>query len=191
MAIYLSNLMANGALVRQGNVDGSEGEVTGTFFVPSGTVIADNSQFKVGRFADNINVTEILVRSPDLDAGSTLSMSIGYARPTEDPSVALSGDNPAITGAVSADSLAYYAATATAPYQASGVARFVLGQSGLDNEFANNPVDGVDGIIDLALVATEPAASATVADAYLYVTVKYTGKTQSPDGQSYDYTAPY
>lgn len=190
MAIYLSDLMQNGALVRQA-ADTGEHSVTATIFVPSGTTLADNSQLKIARFADNCNITEILVRSPDLDSSTGLSVAIGYARPTVDPSLALSSSNPAITGAVAADSLAYYAATATAPYQAGGVARFVLGQSGLDNEFANNPADGVDGITDMCLVVTEPATGATAADGYIHVTVFYTGATQTPGTISYDYTAPY
>ena len=192
MAIYLSNLMTNGALVRQGNQEGWRESVTGVVFIPAGTVIADNSQLKIGRFATNLNIEEILVRSPDLDAGATLSIAIGYARPTVNPALALdSTTNPAVTGAVASDSLAFYAATATAPYQASGVSRFVLGQSGLDNEFSNNPVNGVDGIIDLCLVATEPAQTATAADGYVYVTVYFTGKTAVPGTLTYNYEAPY
>lgn len=191
MAIYLSNLMRNGALVRQA-ADTGEHSVTAAVFIPSGTVIADNSQLKLARFATFTNVTEILVRSPDLDAGTTLSMAVGYARPTENPALALDATtNPAITGAVAADSLAYYAATATAPYQAGGVIRYVLGQSGLDNEFSNNPANGVDGIIDICLVATEPAQTATVADAWVYVDIYYTGKSQTDSSTAYDYTAPY
>jgi hypothetical protein len=196
MAIFLSDLMTNGALPFQGTYGGSESSITGVVKIPSGTVIADNSQLKIARFATFVNIEEILIRTNDLDAGTTLSMSVGYARPTEDPALALDATtNPAVTGAVAADSLAYYAATATAPYQAGGVIRYVLGQSGLDNEFANNPTDGVDGLIDLCLVATEPAASATVADGYVWVTIKYTGKTQVPGtfsgSDAYDYNSAY
>jgi hypothetical protein len=190
MAIYLSDLMSNGALVRQA-ADVGEHSVTGVIFIPAGTTLADNSQLKVARFADNLNITEILVRTDDLDSSTGLSVAIGYARPTVDPALALSSSNPAVTGAVAADSLAYYAATATAPYQAGGVARFVLGQSGLDNEFANNPANGVDGITDMCLVVTEPATGATAADGYVYVTVSYTGATQVPGALSMNYEAPY
>jgi hypothetical protein len=180
MAIYLSDLMTNGALVRQAQGPGEQ-SFTAAIFIPAGTVIADNSQLKIARLADNLNVTEILVRSPDLDAGTTLSCSIGYERPTVKPGNDYNAStNPYVTGAVSAASLAYYGATATAPYQAGGVLRLVLGQSGLDNEFANNPADGVDGITDLCLVATEPAQTATAADGTIYVEVFYTPKQPTP-----------
>ena len=191
MAIYLSNLMTNGALVRQGNQEGWRESVTGVVFIPSGTTIADNSQLKIGRFATNLNIEEILVRSPDLDSSTGLSMSIGYARPTVNPALALdSTTNPAVTGAVASDSLAFYSATATTPWQAGGVYRIILAQN-VDNEFANNPTNGVDGIIDLCLVATEPATGATAADGYVYVTVYFTGKTAVPGTLTYNYEAPY
>lgn len=186
MAIYLSDLMKNGGLVRGASkAAGEEFSFTGVVFIPSGTTIAVNSQLKIARMASGCNITDIVVRSNDLDSGAGLSISIGYERPTKNPELAYNATtNPYITGAVSAASLAYYAATATTPYQAGGVNRVELGQSALDDEFANNPTEGVSGITDLVLVATIAAAGATAADGYVWVTVKGTAPTSVPSSLS-------
>ena len=58
---FLSNLMQNGALVRQA-ADTGEHSVTAVIKIPSGTDLAIGDELKIGRFAANLNITEILVR---------------------------------------------------------------------------------------------------------------------------------
>lgn len=198
MAIYLSQLMTNGALIYQAPAEGEQATLTAVVKIPADEEIADNSVLKLARFAADVYIDEIVIRSDDLDTNGspTLSMSCGYVRPVEDPSLALDATtNPAITGAVASDSAAYYVATATAPYQAGGVNRYEAGQSGLANEFATVNTNGIGTIIDLALTATEPAATGPTSAGYVRVTVKYSGKLATPGtfsgGDAYKYRSAY
>jgi hypothetical protein len=187
---FLSDLMSNGALVRQAH-DTGEHSVTAVIKIPSGTDLAIGDELKIGRFAANLNITEILVRSEALEAsGDTLAAEIGYVIPSVNPAIAYdSTTNPAVTGGIGTADPNYYSTAAAAPFQDSGVLKLNLAQD-LDNEFANNPVSGVAGIIDMAVTVTTASGGAITADKYVWVTVSYTGATQTPtDG--YDYTAPY
>lgn len=187
---FLSNLMRNGALVRQA-ADSGEHSVTAVVKIPSGTDLAIGDELKIARFAANLNITEILVRSEALEsAGNTLECEIGYVIPSEDPSIAYDATtNPAITGGIGTADPNYYSTAAAAPFQDSGVLKLNLAQN-LDNEFANNPVSGVAGIIDLAVTVTTASGGAVAADKYVWVTVSYTGAMQTPT-DAYTYEAPY
>lgn len=187
---FLSNLMRNGALVRQA-ADSGEHSVTAVVKIPSGTDLAIGDELKIARFAANLNITEILVRSEALEsAGNTLECEIGYVIPSEDPSIAYNAStNPAITGGIGTADPNYYSTAAAAPFQDAGVLKLNLAQN-LDNEFANNPVSGVAGIIDLAVTVTADSGGAVAADKYVWVTVSYTGAMQTPT-DAYTYEAPY
>lgn len=181
MAIFLSDLMTNGALPVQGPTGGGEDSLTATLVVPAGTTLGTSDILKFLRLAPSVNLTEIEVRSDDLDPAASISISIGYDRPTVDPSKAFNATtNPYITGAVAAASTAYYQATSITPYQAGGVNRYVLGQAALDNEFATNPINGVANYIDIVLVPTIASSGALAAAATIYVKFTFTGKVQTP-----------
>jgi hypothetical protein len=187
---FLSDLMSNGALVRQAH-DTGEHSVTAVIKIPSGTDLAVDDELKIGRFAANLNITEILVRSEALEsAGNTLACEIGYVIPSVNPAIAYDATtNPAVTGGIGTASDAYYSAAAAAPFQDGGVYKINLAQD-LDNEFATNPTNGVAGIIDLTVSVSTASGGAVAADKYVWVTVSYTGAMQTPT-DSYDYTAPY
>lgn len=180
MAIFISDLMTNGALPIQHTHAGGTGKVTANVVIPSGTRLLANDLIRLARIPDNLMVTNIRVFAPDMDAGTQLAMELGYDRPVTDPTKAYNAtNNDYISGAVSAASAAYYAAAATAPYQAGGVIWYTLGQSGLDNEFANNVVDGVDGVIDIAFNVSTSAQTATTAAGTLKVEIEYRAYDQT------------
>lgn len=194
---FLSDLMLNGALPFQAPYGGSEASFTAVIKVPNGTDLAIGDELKIARIDADVNITEILFQSDALEAsGNTLECEVGYVIPSEDPSIAYNATtNPAVTGGIGTADPNYYVVAAAAPFQDGGVARFALGQSGLDNEFANNPINGVDDIIDLAVTVSTASGGAITADKYLYVTVYYTGKTQTPGtfsgSSAYRYRSAY
>lgn len=193
MAIYLSDLMTNGALPYQGTYGGAEDGVTACIAIPAGTVLDIGDVIKVARVFPNAILDTIELDSPDLDGAAALSASIGYVRAVQNPSLAYNAStNPSVTGGIGADSAAFYVATSTAPFAAGGVARYVRGQAALPNEFANNgPVAGYN---DLAITVTI-AGTATAAAGVLKVRFNYVGLTQTPGtfsgSNAYDYETQY
>lgn len=187
MAIILSDLMKQGAVPYQSIHQGEEDSVTAVVKISAGQQLLANDVIKLARIFPNVPLDEITIRSDDLDSNGTptLSASLGYVRAVRDPSLAYNASsNPTVTDSIGADSAAFYAATSVTPYQAGGVNRYVRGQAALDNEFANNgPVAGYN---DLALTVTANAATAPVADSYIYVTFKYIGLTPA-QGNNYGY----
>jgi hypothetical protein len=176
MTILLSDLMQNGALPLQANASGDGNMWTAIVKVPAGYAIPDNTVVKLARIDADVFVDEIVVRSDDIDSNGapTASASIGYVRPVRDPSKDYNAStNPTVTGGVAADS---------APFTTGGTARYVAGQTGLDNEFAvgANGANGVADIIDLALTFTEPAATGPAADSYIRVQFRLVGKNATP-----------
>lgn len=186
MAIYLSNLMRNGALPFQGEYEGELDGFTAVYKVSAGQTLALNDQIKLARIFKNVPLDTIVVRAGDLDsnASPTITASLGYTRAVKNPALAYNADsNPAVTDSVAADSLAYYAAASATPFQAGGVNRYVRGQTALDNEFANN--GPVDGFYDLTLTITAAAATAPATDQYIYVSVEHQGLTATPGNLAY------
>lgn len=195
MAIYLSDLMTNGALPYQGTYGGAEDGVTAVFKIPAGVTLTSGDILKVARVFPNVILDKLEIDSPDLDSGTpALTASAGYYRATKNPKLAYNAStNPAVTGSIGSDSTAFYVAASATPYQAGGVNRYVRGQAALDNEFANNgPVAGYN---DLALTVAVTADGPTVADGLLKVRFNYVGLTQTPgtfSGDSaYDYKTQY
>lgn len=193
MAIFGSELLANGALPFQATHEGAPGGFTARVFIPAGTTLTDGDFIKFARLADNVQVTKITVRSADLDGGGSpaLAAQLGYMRAVQHPYEAYNAStNPAVTGSVGSDSTAFYAAAGAAPLQAGGVVTYVLGQSGLDNEFATATL--VNGSNDLAFEITTTANGASAADGYIDVTVEYVGKSRTPGtfsgATAYNYT---
>lgn len=182
MAIYLSNLMSNGALPYQGEYGGEEDGVTAVIRIPAGTVLGIGDQIKIARVFPNVILDKIEIDTPDIDGAAAGSASLGYARAVVNPALAYNAStNPDVTGSIGADSLAFYVATSTSPFAAGGVARYVRGQAALDNEFANNgPVAGYN---DLTLTWTI-AGTATAAEALVKVRFNYVGLNQTPGALS-------
>lgn len=184
MAIYLSNLMANGALPFQGEYEGENDGMTGVVKIPAGTPLGVGDVIKVARIFRNVPPDTFVVRCGDLDSAATLSASIGYVRPVKNPALAFNAQsNPVVTGGVAADSAAYFQATSTTPFAAGGTARYVRGQTALDNEFANSAP--VDGHYDLALTVTIAATGAPTTDQYIWFSVEHQGLTATPGNLAY------
>lgn len=182
MAIYGSELLANGALPFQATHEGATGGFTARVLIPAGTTLTDGDFIKFARLSDNVQVTKITVRSADLDGGGSaaLAAQLGYMRAVQRPFEAYNAStNPAVTGSIGSDSTAFYATAGTTPLRDGGVITYALGQ---DNDFATATL--VDGLNDLAYEITTTANGASAADGYIDVTVEYVGKARTPGSVS-------
>ena len=180
MAIFVSDLMKDGALPVQGSNTGL-GSVTARVFIPAGTTLTDGDFIRIARLETQLPLQALVIRASDLDGGGSpaLTASLGYERAVKNPRKAYNAStNPYITGTSVGDDTDYFIASGAAPLQAGGVFRVEAGQSGLANEFANSGV--ITGTVDLVYEITATANGASAADGYIDVTLEYSGKLGTP-----------
>jgi hypothetical protein len=192
MAIFISNLMLDGALPIQGNSQGL-GTTSARVKLPSGTRLTDGDFIRIARIASQVPIHRITVRATDLDGGGSpaLVAQLGYERAVRDPSKPYNAtSNPYIAGTSAGDDTDYFVTLNAVPLQAGGVATYVAGQSALDNEFANSGV--ITGTVDLVYEVTTTANGAITSDGFIDVLIEYSGLPITPGefsgSDSYNYT---
>lgn len=155
MAIYLSDLMTNGAVVNRSPVAGQKFSVTGNVRIPAGTDLATTDKILIARFPTGTMFDQIIVNFPDLDDGTQLALNVGYDRPVTDPSKAYNAStNPYITGAIAAADEDFFEAAATTA-QAGGV----LNLSAAGFTVTSSPVSS--GFVDVSITPSTGAQTAT------------------------------
>ncbi len=186
MAIFASNLMSNGGLVRRATQEGALEEFTGKIVVENGTAVGAGSTFVIGRLASNHLVKSITIQSSALDSATTLTATAGYLKPTVNPYLAYNAStNPYIDGAVATADPDAYAATATIQgvLRAGGVLTITPA------------VAPVEGVVDVAISIVLAPASDPATDRTLTVTVEYMGPLPTPGETSgadaYTYTETF
>lgn len=192
MAIYVSDLMKDGALPVQGSNTGL-GSVTARVFIPAGTTLTDGDFIRIARLETQLPLQALVIRASDLDGGGSpaLAASLGYERAVKNPRKVFNvTTNPYITGTSVGDDTDYFVVAGAVPLQAGGVFRAVSGQAALDNEFANSGV--ITGTVDLVYEITATANGPTAADGFIDVTLEYIGKLGTPgqfnSNNPYNYT---
>lgn len=166
MAIYLSDLMTNGAVVARSAVGGDEHVQTASVRIPAGTVLTTDDKILIGRYPTGTIFDQIVVEIPDLDGGTTLTLNVGYDRPVVDPSKAYNAStNPYITDAIGTADPDFFEAAATTG-QAGGVLN--LGAAG----FTVTSSPAATGFVDVSITPAANATSAGPAAAQINFTVK-------------------
>ena len=186
MAIFASNLMSNGALVRRATREGTLNEFTGKIVVKSGTAVDAGSTFVIGRLASNHLVKSITIQSSALDNATTLTATAGYLKPTVDPFLAYNAStNPYTDDAVATADPDAYAVT--------GTIQGILRAGGVLT--VTPAVAPVSGVVDVALTIVLAPASDPATDRTLTVTVEYMGPLPTPGETSgadaYTYTETF
>ena len=177
MAIFVSDLMKDGALPTQNCKEGDIASVTAVITIPSGTPVASGDIFRFARFDKNARIVNVRVESSDFDTGATATATAGLqaARPVTNPRKAFnSTTNPYIAGGLTAAvSEAFLTgANAATALQAGG-----LFNSNLPT-IANQA--SIDGTFDAALVLTASPTGNPSTDRTIRVTFEYLGATRTP-----------
>ena len=176
---YSDLLTGDVPLVHRANKQGVPLVVTAVVKIPSGTDLASGDLIKFMRLGEKTSIQDVrLSIDGDLDTHAdtpTLTGSLGLTQALNPAGTALTVDNKTgTTYASPATSAAYLVADAANALRdilrAPGVAHFVAGQSGLDNELANYDADGYAGPADVTLTTTANSGGATSADVYLRLT---------------------
>lgn len=190
MAIFASELMANGAVPFRATTEGGVGQFTAKIKIPAGTTLTDGDFIKVARLAPNLQISKVHLRSDDLDSGgiAALAASLGYMRAVQKPYEAYNAStNPAVTGSISADDTDFFLAAGALVLRAGGYAYYAA------DELANTTL--IDGLSDIAFEVTTTSAGAVAADSFITVTVEYVGEVRTPGEFSgttaYNYTETF
>jgi hypothetical protein len=166
MAIFLSDLMTNGAVVNRSPYGGQEFDLTANVRVPAATRLLTTDKILVGRFPTGTIFDQIIVNFPDLDAGTQLTLNVGYDRPVTDPSKAYNATtNPYITGAIATADEDFFEAAAT-----TGQAGGVLNLSASGFTVTTSPVS--TGFVDVSITPAANAQTATAADGTIQFLIK-------------------
>lgn len=166
MAIYLSDLMTNGAVVSRSAVGGDEHTQTASVRIPAGAVLTTADKILVARYPTGTIFDQIVVEIPDLDGGTTLTLDVGYDRPVVDPSKAFDAStNPYITGAIGTADADFFEAAAT-----TGRAGGVLNLSAAGFTVTTSPASA--GFVDVSITPAANATSAGPAEGQINFTVK-------------------
>lgn len=187
MANYEADLMTYKVPFR-GAFAGQEFQVTGVVKIPVGTKLTDGDTIKFARLGQGVSVVGVRISTDgDLDDGTAaLAGSLGFFRAyAPDGTTVLTVDDKTGTTYTSpADSTAYLVADAANALRdvlrAPGVATFVAGQSGLDNELANFDADGLAGPADVGIEITATADGDAGATTYIRCTLTCIQKEATP-----------
>lgn len=182
MAIFISDQLLNGGLPIRSNHQG-KGSITTRVTIPNGTALASGDVIKFARVEGDIVLQDAVLKTDDLDTGSTIAGTIGYVRAVVDPSKAYNATtNPYLTGAATADSAAALAAAAT--IQGTMRTGGVIAGGGL--------AAAADGVADVAITLTANPAGNPTADRVIELTFEFGGLTpengEFSGGNSYNYT---
>lgn len=182
MAIFISDQLLNGGLVIRSNHQGF-GSITTRITIPNGTPLASGDILKFARVAGNIVLKDAILKTDDLDTGTTIAGTIGTVRAVVDPAKAFNATtNPYLAGAATADAAAGLGAAATiqGTMRTGGV---IAGAAG--------PVVA-DGVADVALTLTASPTGNPTADRIIELTFDFGGLTPAngafSGGNAYDYT---
>lgn len=191
MAIYLSDLMTNGAVVARPAVGGQKHTQTACIRIPAGTDLATTDKILVARYPTGTIFNQIVVEFPDLDDGSALALNVGYDRPVTDPSKAYDADtNPYITDAIGTADEDFFEAAATTA-QAGGV----LNLSAAGFTVTSSPA--ATGFVDVSITPSTGAGTATTNGGQInfFIEAILTDQNQTQGefsgNSSYDYTTNY
>lgn len=168
MAIYLSDLMTNGAVVARSAVGGDEHTQTASVRIPAGTTLTTADKILIGRYPTGTVFDQIVVEFPDLDSDGSpsVTLNVGYDRPVVDPSKAYNATtNPYITDAIGTADPDFFEAAAT-----TGQAGGVLNLSAAGFTVTSSPV--ASGFVDVSITPAANATGATAADGQINFTVK-------------------
>lgn len=193
MAIYLSDLMTNGAVVARGSQGGEQNTLTATVRLPSGYTPTDGDVWKFARLPVGAIIDRIVVRSDAL--GANIDCAVGYERPTVNPGQAYNAtSNPYITDAIGTADNDFFEASVEAPFASGGfldlsIAGMTAGAG------AAQTASGLTGLVDTSI---EVINTGTVlsADAEVKITFYLFFNDEQPQGEfsgnaSYDYTTNY
>jgi len=180
MAIFTSDQLANGGLPVQSNNTGT-GAISTKIVLPAGTALAINDVLKFCRVEGNIIIKQAVLKTSDLDTGTSITAELGYVRPTVDPSKAFDATtNPYLTGAIAADDPNAFGTVTNTTVRTGGSERVGTG------------VIDLTGVADVALTITASPAGNPNADRFIEVYFEYIGKTPIPGefsgGNAYNYT---
>jgi hypothetical protein len=154
MAIYLSDLMTNGAVVARPAIGGALHTQSACVRIPASAVLGTSDKILVARYPTGTIFNQIIVEVPDLDGGTDLTLHVGYDRPVTDPSKAYDATtNPYITGAIGTADTDFFEASATTG-QAGGVLNLVA------SGFTVTTSPAAAGFVDVSITPAVAAASA-------------------------------
>lgn len=193
MAIYLSDLMTNGASVIRSENGGGLHTVTGSVRIPAGTTLTTADKILIARFPSETEFDRIHVRFPDLDSDGSpsLTLNVGYDRPVTDPRLAYNATtNPYIDGAIATADPDFFEAAATTG-QAGGLLNL------LASGFTVTSSPESAGIVDVSITPALAATGATAADGtieftiYAFLTSLNQAQGEFSGAAAYDYTTNY
>jgi len=189
--IYLSDLMLNGGNVAAQWEAGGLQVQTALVRIPANTLLATTDKILVARYPTGTEFDRIHVRFPDLDAGTQLTLDVGYDRPVVDPALPYNATtNPYITGAIATADVDFFEAAATTG-QAGGLLNLLAGAFTV----TSSPVSS--GYVDVSITPAAGAQTKTAADGtiefmiYAYLTGLNQTQGEFSGSDAYDYETNY
>jgi hypothetical protein len=166
MAIFLSDLMTNRAVVPHSNEVGQPIQFSGAVRIPAGTDLVNTDRILLARVPTGAVFNHFFCRVPDLDGATALTLDFGYQRPATDPGKAYDAtDNPYITGAIATADDDFFEEDSTVG-QAGGVIN--LAASG----FTVTSSPALAGWVDVCITPAVSATTAPTADSQIEFTIE-------------------
>lgn len=172
MAIYTSELMANGGLPISGSLAGAIASQTAKITIPAGVSVANGDVFRLARVSPNARIVRVRFENDQLDSstGITATAGVTATRAVRDPRKAFNATtNPYITGSLSADRSETFVAGATMQTALRAAGRTITNTVPTGAKLAE-----LDGTFDVSLTVTAAVTTQVATARELIVTIEYT-----------------
>ena len=189
--IYLSDIMTNGAIVAHSYEEGNKVQLAGSVRIPAGSLLATTDKVLLGRFPTGVVFDQILSKFPALDAGTTLTLNVGYDRPVVDPALAYDATtNPYIDDAIATADPDFFEAADTKARAGGNLNLMAAG-------FTITTSPSAAGFVDVSITPAANATTATTADSQIDFTVlgfladaQVQGEFSGADAEDYNTNYP-